>query len=478
MSNTKHYIWAAIGKFGVEILSFIGNVLIARILMPDDYGLVAMLSIFISLATTLSDSGFNDYLIRKQNCDKIDIGTIATYNMVIALILYTVMFVSSPHLAHFFHRNELETITKVLAIGFVLKAFTLSGFVQLNKSLQFKKISLINISCSILSIIGTYIIALCGMGYWALVLQPLIIAISNILLLLVFAQWKPYFCFNWNRFKNMFSFSSNLLISYLITTIANNIYGFIIGKFYTATQLGYYNQAHKMQSIPTQGINNVILTTSYPLIAQETDPVKRYYMYVSLFKKFNAIIIFFTFALISISDSVFCVIFGEKWMPSSNLFQIFMIIAITYPIMTINSNIAKISGRADIYRNLSFIRSGCQLIALLLCAPFGLKMIIIGQVIAAFISIICDMYFAGRLNNFPFHLQCQIWFHLIWKPLLAFIISKFISLIFQDMMVSSIIWTSSYIIIYILICEFSNDPTYYIFKTKLRHAINKLTIKI
>ena len=137
MGNTKHYIWSAVDKFGTQIISFVSNILIARILSPDDYGLVAMLAIFTTIVMSLSDAGFNDGLIRKSDCDKKDFGTIASYNLAVALFMFAVMNIAAPYIAIFFGRNELTNIARVLAIGFILKAITLTGFVQLVKQLKF-----------------------------------------------------------------------------------------------------------------------------------------------------------------------------------------------------------------------------------------------------------------------------------------------------------------------------------------------------
>lgn len=465
MSNAKHYFWSAIGKFGTEIISFVGNVLVARILMPEDYGLVAMVSIFITLCMNFTDAGFNDGLIRKKDCDKYDIGTVATYNIVIALLLYALMYFLAPYIAHFFSKNELIEVTRVLAIGIILKAFTLSGFVQLNKSLRFKTITIINIICSILSLIVVYIMALNGFKYWALVLQPIIIAIFNILSLLVIAKWRPYFCFKWNKFKEMFSFSSNLLFSYLVTTLGNNIYGFIIGKFYSAGDLGYYNQAQKMQTVPTQGINNVVLTTSYPIIAKESDSKKRYGLYLSLFKKYNFIMTFLVFLLIGMSDFVFYVIFSEKWLPSAPLFGIFMLLALAYPMMTINANIVKIQGKSNIYRNLAFLRSGLQIIALIICSQFSLKIIIVGQVIAAFISVSVDMYFCGRTIGFTMTKQYVEWLKILWKPLVVYVLTVLIiRVIGASIVVAGIAFLIIYCLCFILLCEIIHDSLYLVLR--------------
>ena len=473
MSNSKHYIWSAVGKFGTEILGFVGNVLIARALSPDDYGLIATLSIVTALAMNFSDAGFNDCLIRKRDSDKYDFGTVATYNITVSTFIYALLFIFAPQIAKFFHRQELVGIARVLGISIILKAFTLSGFVQLNKNLKFKESSIIALLCSLCSIGITYTMALCGMGYWALALQPVVVAVSNIVFLTIIAHWRPYFCFKWARFKEMFAYSSNLLISYIITNIGNNLYSVIIGRFFKTSDLGYYNQAHKMQTVPTNGINAVMLTTSYPIIAKEPDDQKRYGLYVNLFKKFNFIMSFLVFFLITASDFVFYFLLGEKWMPSSPLFQIFMIIGLTYPVMTINSNLVKIQGQSNIYRNLAFLRTGLQIVALCVCAPISPKAIVIGQVVASFVSVSFDMYFCGRIIGFTIVKQLKHWCSIVWKPLFVFIICFVISGFIDNMLLSSVIATVSFVLLFIILCAITKDTDFLSFSNQIRSIINK-----
>lgn len=460
MSNSKHYIWSAIGKFGTEFLGFIGNVLIARALSPDDYGLIGTLSIITALAMNFTDAGFNDCLIRKRESDKYDFGTVATYNIAVAVFIYSLLFVFAPYIAGFFRREELVGIARVLGLSIILKAVTLSGFVQLNKNLKFKQSSIIGLLCSFFSIGIIYAMALCGLGYWALALQPVVVASLNILFLMTIANWKPYFCFKWTRFKEMFVYSSNLLISYIISNIGNNIYSVIIGRFYKTSDLGYYNQAHKMQTVPTMGINNVMVTTSYPIIAKEPDEEKRYYLYVNLFRKFNFIQTFLVFILIIASDLVFYLLLGEKWMPSSPLFQVFMLIGLSYPIMTINSNMVKLQGKSNIYRNLAFLRSGLQIIALCICAPISLKAIVIGQVVASFVSVSFDMYFCGRTVGFTIGKQFKLWLSIVWKPLLVFVVCEAISLLIKSVFLSGIISSLAFVLLFSFICWATKDTEF------------------
>lgn len=472
MSNGKHYIWSAIGRFGTEALGFVGNVLIARTLSPDDYGLIATLSIITALAMNFTYAGFNDYLIRKRDSDKYDFGTVATYNMGTSVIIYILIFIFAPQIAAFFKRQELVGISRVLSASFVLKAFTMSGFVQLNKNLKFKQTALINLCCSFFSIGIIYSMALCGMGYWALALQPVVIAVLNIIFLIAISKWKPYFCFKWQRFKEMFVYSSNLLVSFIITHIGDNIYSVIIGRFYSISDLGYYNQAHKMQTVPTMGMNNVVLTTSYPIIVKEPDSQRQYDLYIDLFRKFNFLQTFLVFLLISISDLAFYLLLGEKWMPSSPLFKIFMLIGLSYPLMTINQNIVKVQGYSNIFRNLAFLRTGLQIVALCICAPISLKSIIMGQVVAAFVSVSFDMYFCGRTIGFFIGKQYKLWLSILWKPLLAFSLGWASSFFISNELLACMVSTAVFLLFFILICLITEDNTFTYYTNYCKNFVN------
>lgn len=478
MSHKKHYIWSAIGKFGTEILGFTGNILVARILMPEDYGLIAMVAIFISLSTTFTEAGFNDGLIRKSDADKIDFGTIATFNIVIALILYTIIFISAPFISQYFDKPELTLVTRLLSISILLKAFTMSGTVSQIKALKFKQLTIIHIISSIFSIAVTYSVALLGYGYWALVAQPIALAISNTLLLMIIAKWRPYFCFDKDRFKQIASYSIHLLLSYIINTIGANIYSFIIGSYYSTASLGFYNQANKMQTVPTQGINNVMLTTSYPIIAKENDLGKRYKMYVDLFKNFLQLQSVLVFGLISVSEFVFYVLLGEKWLPSAPLFKIFMLLSIVYPLVTININIIKLNGKSALYRNLTFLRNGLKVLALIITAKYSLETIIWGQVIAAYISATVDMCLCGKTIDLGFFKQIRLFILSIWKPFLAFSIGSIaVYLLNYDRIISSIILTSSFVVILIILYEITGDVVYKGFKKTLTNALCRKNLK-
>lgn len=421
MSKEKYYVWSAIGRFGTQITSFIGNILIARVLMPSDYGLIAMLAIVMGLAWNFTESGFADCLIRKQNADKQDFGTVATFNLVVAIVIYIVIFFLAPHISNFFDQKELTGIARVLGISLIIRAVTLPAIVQLQKKAKFKPLAIMQLLTSVISITLTYLMALNGYGYMALAVQPILIAMANLFFMLIATKWRPFFCFNFSRFKGMYNFGIDLMVSYITNQFGNNLYSAIIGKFYPVNSLGYYQQAIKMQEIPTQGLNAVILTTSYPLIASETDSNKQIIMYRDIFTKFVALQSIMVLVLIGLAEPIWLILLGEKWAPAIPYFRLFMIISLVYPLVTVNSNIAKIHNESGLYRNLTFLRNGLKVIALILLTKTSLLVILYGQIIAAYISVLVDMYFCGKIINFGVLEQLKQFIKMLYKPVVAYI---------------------------------------------------------
>lgn len=423
MSKGQYYIWSAIGQYGTQVIGFVGNILIARILMPEDYGLIALLAIVVGLSMTFTDSGFADCLIRKTDADKVDFGTVATFNITVAGILYLLIFILAPLIAEYFQHHELIEVTRVISLSIVIKALTLTPITKLRKDLRFKSLALMQSLSSIISISLTYIIARKGYGYWALALQPVFIAMANMAYLVIVIKWVPFFRFNITRFKGMFEFSVNLLISYLVNQIGQNLYSIIIGKNYTVSSLGYYNQAKRMYEVPTQGLNSVVLTTSYSIIAKEVDKERQKSIYLGLARSFLTIQSGMVLILIGIAEPVWLFLLGDKWISSVPYFKLFMVISLVYPLVTVNSNIAKVSNKPRLYRNLTILRNLLQVTALLICAKESLEIILYGQIIAAYISVSVDMVLCGNIIQFGFYKQFKLFLFTVYKPIAAYLIA-------------------------------------------------------
>ncbi len=421
MSTIKHYTWSAINRFGVQLIGFVGNVLIARQLTPDDYGLVAMLSIFIGIAWNLTESGFADYLIVKADADEKDFSTVFTHNILVSLFLYAVLYFSAPTIASFFNRRELIDITRIIGLSIILKAITLTEFTRMRKELMFKYSAVIQLVSSLVSVAVSYIMAVNGYGYWAIVCQTIVIALTNLVMIALMNNWLPKISFDWARYKQMRVFSNNMLLSYFTNQIGQNIYSVFIGKYQSTYALGYYNQAVKINDAGFQGINAVILTTSYPILAKEKDREKRKRMYENVLSHFLFVQFLLCFIFIGAATPLMEVLFGVKWLQTAPYLQLLTLSLLLYPLTTLNSNIVKIEGRSGLYRNLTFLRNGLNLLAILLTFRYSIEIILLGQIAARFISIVIDVFVCGRLIAFQPSKQFKIMFVQLAAPVVGMI---------------------------------------------------------
>ena len=470
MSNTKHYVWSAINRFGIQAIGFVGNVLIARQLTPDDYGLVAMLTIFIAISWNFTEAGFADYLIRKQDADKKDYATIFIHNVAFSIFLYLALYYSAPYISDFYQRIELIEIIRVLGLSIVFKAISLTEITRIRKNLEFKKLTAIQVTSSFISILIGYVMAIKGWGYWSLIGQTVSIAVVNLILVFLLNKWKPYFYFSLERYKKMRGFSNNLLLSYFTNQLGQNMYSVFIGKFQPTPLLGYFNQATKINDVSFQSINSILLTTSYPILAKEIDQEKRRKMYMNLMNHFLFIHFTISLFIIGSSNSLILFLFGKQWGPTAPMLQLIIISFIIYPLSTLNYNIIKIENKSKLYRNLTFLRNGLVFLSLLLTYQFSIELILYGLIAARFISVIIDVFLCGKHINFFPQEQFKIALKQIIAPVLSCIVATYVSsLLLQDSnLLNLIIFTSIFGCIFIAINMFTRNESFFMLSNKVK----------
>ncbi len=474
MSSFSHYGWSAINRFGVQLIGFFGNVIIARQLSPDDYGLVAMLSIFLGIAWNLTESGFADYLIVKADADKRDFSTIFVHNLFISVLLYGALYVAAPYIASFYHRHELTAITRVIGLSIVLKAITLTEFTRMRKELQFKSSAVIQLASSLVSVIVGYVLAIYGFGYWAIVSQTLVIALTNLLMIVIANGWYPRFHFDWNRYKAMRGFSNNMLFSYFTNQIGQNIYSVFIGKFQSSVLLGFYNQATKINDACFQGINAVILTTSYPLLAKEKDREVRKEMYGKVLNHFLFIQFFLCFFIIGAAYPLMYILFGTKWLPTAPYLQLLTLALLFYPLTTLNSNIIKVEGKSALYRNLTFLRNGLNVVAILITFRMSIEMILVGQLIARYVSILTDVLICGKLIAFRPLQQMGILMKQIVAPLIAITIAYSLSYYCNNVYLKFGLFSVIFLMIFLTVNRLLSNKTQQYYLEKMGVIAKKL----
>lgn len=475
MSNSKHYIWSAFNRFGVQAIGFIGNVLIARQLTPDDYGLVAMLAIFMGISWNFTEAGFADYLIRKRNVDKLDYATIFSHNVAFSIILYLLLYFSAPAISDFFKRTELIDIARVLGLSIIIKAVSLTEFTRIRKELNFKRLAFIQLSSSIISVIVAFLMALNGWGYWAIVGQTLTIAIVNLLLIIVLSKWRPYIYFSWSRYKEMREFSNNMLLSYFTNQIGQNMYSVFIGKFQPTAILGFFNQASKINDVSFQSINSVVLTTSYPILAKESDRSVRKEMYKNILNNFLFIQFTISFFIIGVSRNLIVVLFGEQWAETGPLLILLVISFLFYPLSTLNSNIIKIENKSKLYRNLTFVRNFLIFFSLLLTFRFSIEIVLFGLIIARYLSVLIDVFLCGKYIDFLPKQQVVIILKQILSPLVSNLLAQYITI--QTNLVTP--WMELLVFTFVFLCSltliniWTRNKSFFMFYNKIKFFLKK-----
>jgi teichuronic acid exporter len=399
--TTKALLWSSVERFSAKGLQFIVGIILARLLLPSDYGLIGMITIFLAISQTFVDSGFSNALIQKKDRNETDYSTVFFFNIGVGLFSYMILFFCAPLIANFFNSPELTSLTRVIGINVFITSLTVVQVAKLTISLDFKT----QVKASFPSIIigGTVgiIMAYKGYGVWALVIQSLVISGLNTLFLWLFSKWIPKAVFSKTSFKQLFSFGSKLLVTGLLNTIFINIYLIVIGKLFSAKQLGFYTRALQLQKFPSENITGIMQRVSFPVLSSLQDDNKKLETTFRLFIRLSVFVIFpLMIGLAVVSEPLIRLILTDKWMPVVPLLQLLCIVGMLYPLHAINLNILYVKGRSDLVLKLEVIKKILISIAILVTFSFGVKALVIGQIFTSIFAFFINTYYSGKMVNY------------------------------------------------------------------------------
>ncbi|MBQ7774105.1 MAG: lipopolysaccharide biosynthesis protein [Bacteroidales bacterium] len=457
--TAKGIIWSSIERFSVQFVQLIISVLIARVLTPEDYGVVGMLAIFLAIAQTFVDSGFSNALIRKIDRTEIDNSTVFYFNIVVGIIFYIVLFFSAPAIAKFYNTPILIPITRVLSLGIFFNSLTIVQRAILTAKVDFKtqaKSSLI--SALISGGVGLYM-AYSGYGVWALVIQSLISFLLNTSTLWLFTKWVPLLVFSWKSFKEMFGFGSKLLLSALLDTTYNNIYTIIIGKVFSSSDLGLYTRANSLAQFPSSNLTGIMQRVTYPLLCEYQDQDERLKQVYRKYLKLSAFIIFpLMIGLASVAYPFIITVLSGKWSGVVILLQIMCLGLMLYPIHAINLNLLQVKGRSDLFLRLEIIKKAIGVTILIITIPMGLVYMCIGQVISSIICLAVNTFYTGKLIDLGFFKQLKDLLPALAYSLSMGAVAFIISYNIENSMLSLIAGVLSGVIYFYAIAKLTNSP--------------------
>ena len=400
--------WSAFERFSTQGISFIIGIIIARILTPADYGIIGMIAIFTGISGVFVGAGFGAALIRKQDRTDIDFSTVFYYNLFVSLFFYSILFICAPLIAKFYDTPILIPITRVVSLNIVIGAIGAIQSTKLNIAIDFKtqtKISLIAVT--ITGSIGIFL-AYNGFGVWALVFQGLASTLISTGLLWYFIGWKPKWAFSVNSFKDLFGFGSKLMLSGLLDTIYQNIYQVVIGKKFSAADLGFYTRAIGFVQLPSSNITGVIQRVTFPVLSEMQSDIHRLANNYRKLLKMSAFVIFpMMMLLAALGEPLIKIVLTDKWLPAVPLIQALCFSYMLYPIHAINLNLLQVKGRSDLFLRLEIIKKILITIVLFATAPFGVLIMCYGIILTSVLALIINTHYTGKLIQIGFLTQIK-----------------------------------------------------------------------
>lgn len=401
-------MWSAIERFSLQGVQFVIQLVMARLLLPSDYGMIAMLAIFLQIAQTFIDSGFTNALIQKKDRTEIDFSTVFYFNIIIALFFYCILFVSAPLIAEFYNMQELILVMRTIALSLVILSFSAIHKTKLTIDINFKtqsKISLIAAGTSGIIGIG---MAYGGYGVWALVYQSILNAILTTILFHYFYYWKPLKTFSVESFKRLFSFGSKLLVSGLIHTVYYNLYGIVIGKRFSAAELGYYTRAEQFAIFPSYNLSTIITRVTFPILSSIQDDNERL---ASTYRKYIRLSSYLIFPLMvglaSLANPLVDLFLTEKWNGTVIILQILCFDWMFDHLSGINLNLLYVKGRSDLALRLEVIKKIIAITILFASIPLGIIGMCCGKVLYSLIAVYANTYYTKSLIGLSLKTQLK-----------------------------------------------------------------------
>lgn len=404
----KSVIWSAMERFSVQAIQFILTIILARLIAPAEFGLIAMLGIFLQVAQSFVDSGFSNALIQKKNRSEVDFSTVFYFNCAISIAAYIALYISAPYIAQFYDEPILSDICRWIGLNLIIQGIAVVQVAKLTIDLNFKtqaKASLVAITIS--GVLGLYF-AYNGYGVWALVIQSLLNTLLNTVLLFFYAKWKPTLEFSWLSLKSMFVFGSKLLISGLLHTIYTNLYSLVIGKKYSTIDVGYYNQSNQIARFPSISLMAIITRALYPIQCKNQDDYQLLQLSFIKYLKMSCFLVFTVMAgIASLSEPLVMFLLTEKWIPIAPILSILCISYMFTAVIVLNNQILNVRGRSDLYLKVEVIKKVVGIIILVVTIPFGLVTICLGILFYNICDMILVIYYSRKIIQIGYSKQLK-----------------------------------------------------------------------
>lgn len=381
-------IWSALQKYSTMLIRFVSGIILARLLTPYDYGCIGMLMIFVVLSESFIDGGFGSALIQKKRPTQEDYSTIFFWNVGMALLLYIVLYICAPAIARFYNIPLLCKVLRVQGMILFIYAFNIVQQNQLRKKLNFKVLSVVTISTSLISLIVTILMAYNGYGVWSLVAQYILTAAIPAIVFWFYIKWRPQLIFSWQSFHDLFSFGGYMFLTDILNRFGHQIQGLLIGRFYNASTMGLYSKADGLERLASSSISQVMTQVTYPLYAEVQDDKDKL---GNMIRRMTMALAYITFPLMFIlmlcAKPIFLILYSERWIDSVPYFQFLCFAGLAYSLQSVNYQSISAIGKSRVMFVWTFAKRAVGIILVVFgLMLYGMKGLLVGMVLNTWFS--------------------------------------------------------------------------------------------
>lgn len=400
--------WSAIDNLSQYVVTFLVGIVLARLLSPDDYGLLGIIAIFTTVCNTIINGGFGTAIIRKKDASDDDYNTAFVVNLGMSVLLYFVLFFSAPYIALFFDRLELVILIRVSCISMIVGSLAMVQQTRLTKRIDFKTQTKITLSASIISGVVGIVMAVLGCGVWSLVVQGLMSNFIRTILLWLFNHWTPKLCLSKDSFNELFGFGWKLTLSMVLDSMWKEMYQAVVGKFYSPATLGQYTRADQFSKLFSINLTNVVQRVTYPVLSEIQDDKERMIAaYRRIIKTTMFVSAVTMFALGAISEPLLYCLIGPQWHEAATFLPLICIAGSMYPLHSINLNMLQVQGRSDLFLLLEILRKIVAIGPIFVGIFIGILPMLYVNIGVGFIYYYLNSYYSGKLLGYSSWMQLK-----------------------------------------------------------------------
>lgn len=470
-------VWSAVERFGYTFIMFLSNLFLARLLSPNDFGLIGMIMVFVAIASIIVDGGFTSALIQKRTINDEDYSTAFHVNIILAIILYVVLYFSAPSVANFYSIPLLADLLRVLGFILIINALSVVQIAKIKRELNFKYLGIVSIVSSLVGCCVGVACAFCSFGVWSLVIQSLTISMTKSVILFVSTSWKPSWVFSNKALKAQFNFGSMILLANLLDTVYVNSISLIIGRAFSSKILGLYTQARTIESVPNQTLLTIVGQVAFPVFSRLQDCPEKLLEGV---RRVNRCLVWLNFPLMVllmvIAEPLFRILYTDKWIDAVPLFQIACFGGIMLSANAINGNILTASGNSGLFFWAGLYKRFIGIILVVIGLYFGglWGLMYIGVALVPYVFFVINVFYARKVLDYGYMRQMKDIFPVFFISIMAGIISVYLSSFFViHLWGQLVLLVSLYGFIYIMLSILLKIEAVKIYLDEIKHYVKK-----